>query len=219
MNHSFDPRVAKEFGVNEAIIIQHLQFWIIKNVANKVNFKNGKYWTYNSYSAFQKIFFYLSESQIKRILKKLYDKNVIEKSNFNKLKMDQTNWYTFKEGYYKRFILDEIDNEDSDGTESSDRNTNNKLPSDEIVQSSDEIVSYRADEIVRPIPYIITDINTDDEEDSSSQFKNLNAFEELIELGRQQTRQALQLEPVRITPQWQARIRQALVKAARKIIP
>ena len=42
---------------------------------------------------------------------------------------------------------------------------------------------------------------------------------ELIDLGRQQTRQALQIEPVRITPQWQARIRQALVKAARKIIP
>ena len=38
MIYSFDSGVAKEYGVNEAIMIANFQFWIKKNKANKNNF-------------------------------------------------------------------------------------------------------------------------------------------------------------------------------------
>jgi len=43
--------------------------------------------------------------------------------------------------------------------------------------------------------------------------------DELIELGRRQTEEALEQEPIRISPKWQVQLRQALAKTASKIIP
>lgn len=95
MEHSFNVNIAKELGVNEAILIHNLFFWIKKNEANRVNIHNGRVWTYNSTTAFSELFVYFSKSQISRILKKLEDKDIIEKGNFNKNKFDKTNWYSF----------------------------------------------------------------------------------------------------------------------------
>ena len=51
MQHSFDIEIAEKYGVSEAILLQHLWFWIEKNKANEVNFYDGTYWTYNSIKA------------------------------------------------------------------------------------------------------------------------------------------------------------------------
>jgi len=50
-------------------------------------------------------------------------------------------------------------------------------------------------------------------------FWDYDHVDELIELGRSQTEEALEQEPIRISPKWQVQIRQALAKTARKIIP
>ena len=85
MEHSFNVETAKKYGVEEAIFIKHLQFWIIKNKANGKNRKpciiNGVHcyrtFTYNSAIALSKIFLYFSESQIRRLVTSLKNKNVI----------------------------------------------------------------------------------------------------------------------------------------------
>lgn len=95
MTHSFDINVAAEYGIEAAIIIQNLQFWISKNIANKTNKMEGKTWTYNSLSAWKELFPYMSPHTIKRVLSELAEKGVILKGNFNKNPYDKTNWFTF----------------------------------------------------------------------------------------------------------------------------
>lgn len=95
MEHSFNVELASIYGIEEAILIQNLFFWINKNVANNKNFNEERYWTYNSTKAFSELFPYLNESKIFRILKKLQDNDIIIKGNFNKEKFDRTAWYAF----------------------------------------------------------------------------------------------------------------------------
>lgn len=96
MNYCFDVDVAKEYGVEEAIVIYNFQFWINKNIANKTNFKNGHYWTYNSVDALNKLFPFWSSGQIRRIIKSLVDKEILLKEKLDCNKYNQTCWYAFK---------------------------------------------------------------------------------------------------------------------------
>lgn len=95
MQHSFDVEIAKEYGLKEAILMNHLWFWIEKNKANEVHYYDGTYWTYNSVKAFNKLFPYLSERQINNTLKTLKDKGIIQTGNYNKSAYDRTMWYAF----------------------------------------------------------------------------------------------------------------------------
>ena len=97
MQHSFDIDIAKEYGILEAILLNHLQFWIEKNQANETNFYDGEYWTFNSTRAFNELFPYVSERQIKIALKNLRDKEIIKVGNYNTVAYDRTLWYSFTE--------------------------------------------------------------------------------------------------------------------------
>lgn len=93
-NHAFKVEHAEKYGVNGAIILFHIEFWLEKNAANNRNIHEGKVWTYSSVSAFEKLFPYWSKDQIRRILKSLEDAGAIESHNFNKSTYDRTKWYT-----------------------------------------------------------------------------------------------------------------------------
>lgn len=84
------PTLASEIGLNEAIILQQLHFWISKSK----NFEDGKYWVYNTYDDWQKQFPFWSVSTIRRAFKSLEKKELIETANYNEMKYDQTKWYT-----------------------------------------------------------------------------------------------------------------------------
>lgn len=94
MNHYFNVNVAKYLGVYESIFLNNLFFWIIKNKANHTNFKDGYFWTYNSMSAYEEIFPYLTKRQINYIINKLVDRKIIKVENYNNHKYDRTQWYT-----------------------------------------------------------------------------------------------------------------------------
>ncbi|MGL5099898.1 MAG: hypothetical protein ACRC6B_07715, partial [Fusobacteriaceae bacterium] len=64
MNHSFNVDLAAKYGIEEAIILENLAFWIKKNEKNGKNFVEGEYWTYNSASAFQELFPYMGIKKI-----------------------------------------------------------------------------------------------------------------------------------------------------------
>lgn len=95
--HHFDIDIAEKYGVNAAIILNNMYFWIKKNEANNVNFYDGCYWTYNSVKAFCDLFPYLSKSQITTALKRLEAAGVIKTGNYNKSAYDRTTWYAFTE--------------------------------------------------------------------------------------------------------------------------
>jgi uncharacterized phage protein (TIGR02220 family) len=94
MNHSFNVDIAKKYGVELAIILENMQWWIAKNKANKKHFYQGSYWTYNSVKAFSELFPYWSIHQIGRFLRRLEDEGLITSKNFNKAGYDKTKWYT-----------------------------------------------------------------------------------------------------------------------------
>lgn len=91
---TFDPVVANNLGTDAAIILSNLEFWQEANKANKRNFREGRYWTYNSVSAFEELFPYLSASKIKTCIKKLKDAGYIVAGSFNKHSYDKTKWYS-----------------------------------------------------------------------------------------------------------------------------
>lgn len=93
MTHIFDVEIAKEYGVNAAILLQNLGYWIMRNKANETNYYDGKYWTYNSRKAWSELFPYMSERQIDTAFKKLIDNGLVVTGNYNKLKYDRTLWY------------------------------------------------------------------------------------------------------------------------------
>ena len=91
--HSFDIELAREFGVNAAILFNNICFWINKNRANGKNFFDGDYWTYNSKRAFAELFPYMSERQVGSALQKLVEARMIKTGNYNEDKRDKTTWY------------------------------------------------------------------------------------------------------------------------------
>jgi hypothetical protein len=97
MNHSFDVEIATRFGVQEAIFIENVRFWVLKNKANNKHFYKGKYWTYNSAKAYAELFPYWSKQQIERIIAKLKEAGILEVDHFSQNTYDRTNWYTLNE--------------------------------------------------------------------------------------------------------------------------
>ena len=137
---SFNTKFASEYGIEEAIMIENLSYWIEKNAANNKHYHDGRFWTYNSAEAFTKLFPFWSQFQIKRILTSLESKGIILKGEFNESAYDRTRWYAFTDGFLQKLQLDRAKS------------------------------YTREDEIARPIPnnYQNTNISSSSNEDSES---------------------------------------------------
>lgn len=115
MDYHFTKEDAIKYGVEAAIILYNLKFWIIKNKANNKNFMEGHYWTYNSCYAFMQMFPFWSKQKIWRILRELEETGIIKSKNFNTNKMNQSKWYCFVD---ENFINDiEANQEKTDVSE------------------------------------------------------------------------------------------------------
>lgn len=97
MNHSFDVDIATKYGILEAILLDSINYWSLKNEANKKNYFDGNYWTYNSTRAFSELFPYASQKKIQNALKKLIKEGLIVTGNYNKNAYDRTLWYALTE--------------------------------------------------------------------------------------------------------------------------
>ena len=93
----FDEAIAIEYGVDAAIFIQNLYFWIRKNEANQKHFHDGRTWTYNTFQAWCALFPFWSEKQVRRIVKNLESDGVILTANYNKIAFDRTLWYALSD--------------------------------------------------------------------------------------------------------------------------
>lgn len=124
MEHSFDIKIAKEYGIAEAIILKHIYFWVNKNALNGKNRIDGRYWTYNSVKAFVEMFPYFNERQIRYTLGKLKDEGLIMVANHNNDPRDRTLWYTLTD---KAFALLGLQNQQV----ASDKNVKSDMPNSE----------------------------------------------------------------------------------------
>jgi hypothetical protein len=101
VEHHFNTDIAKEYGVNEAIFVHNILFWVKHNKANKTNFHKGYYWTYNTMEAYVELFPYWTKRQIDHLIKKCRDKGLILTDNFNQSSYDRTLWYTVTEKVFR----------------------------------------------------------------------------------------------------------------------
>lgn len=90
------PTLAAVIGLNDAIILQQLHYWLM--IAEKSNdpnkFVNGTWWTYNTYEDWQDNFPFWSTMTIRRIIYSLEKKGLIISRQMRSNKYDATKWYT-----------------------------------------------------------------------------------------------------------------------------
>lgn len=153
MQHSFNVEIAKKYGILEAVLLNHLWFWIKKNKANNTNYFDGNYWTFNSTKAFSELFPYASERQIKYALKHLREEEIIKVGNYNKDTRDRTLWYAFTEK--GKAIVQNCPMESSFLSDTKVRN-------------------------VRALPDINTDINTDNNINNKEERKKETNYDKII---------------------------------------
>ncbi|MDR4997869.1 DnaD domain-containing protein [Brevibacillus parabrevis] len=84
------PSLAKRIGLNEAIVIQQLHYWLQKSA----NIRGRRKWVYNTYKEWQEQFPFWSEITVRRILTGLENKGIIVTGNYNEMKADKTKWYS-----------------------------------------------------------------------------------------------------------------------------
>ncbi len=163
MAHLFEEDIAVEYGVNAAIIIQNIYYWVEKNRLNEKNFYDGKYWTYNSVRAYAEMFPYMSGKSIRNTLNKLEEEGLVVTGNYNDTSYDRTKWYALTEKGYALFekkdksILPKgkmesakKENENAQkGKPIPDNNTNNKP---DIDITSDDVICPEAETSSSPGP-------------------------------------------------------------------
>lgn len=97
MDHHFNIEIAQQYGVNAAILLHNITYWIEKNKSEKRHFHEGRYWTYMSKSGLAELFPYMSKKQIDYALNKLLDAGLIVTGNFSDNTFDKTTWYALAE--------------------------------------------------------------------------------------------------------------------------
>lgn len=84
------PKLASLIGLNEAIALQQLHYWVERSK----NEKEGTYWVYNTVEEWREQFPFWSKNTVIRTFEKLEKKELVSTGCFNRNKSDRTKWYT-----------------------------------------------------------------------------------------------------------------------------
>ena len=114
--HIYYTEDAIEFGLAESVLLQHIGFWCVTNLAKDQNIHDGNVWTYNPVKALIDLLPELcppkdlgpdpTEKDVKkeidrrskiivRHLDKLVKSGKLVTGNYNKERFDRTKWYAF----------------------------------------------------------------------------------------------------------------------------
>lgn len=89
-----EAHVAEAYGLEEAIFLHSVMFWWRTNRGNDTNYRDGRWWTYNSIRAFEAIFPWWSAGQIRRIITRCREKGALLAGDYNEDRRDRTAWYS-----------------------------------------------------------------------------------------------------------------------------
>jgi hypothetical protein len=90
---SLHPELAVRIGLHEAIVLQQVHYWLTGN--RPTHLKDGRQWIYNTIEAWNKQFPFWSLATVRRTFAVLRERGLLlASSDYNKLKMDKTLWYT-----------------------------------------------------------------------------------------------------------------------------
>lgn len=86
------PSLAVAIGLNEALFLQQLNYWLNSPHAHE---RDGAYWIYNSVAQWHKQLPFWSEHTIRRTIYQLEHRGLIRSTeSYNKMPQDHTKWYT-----------------------------------------------------------------------------------------------------------------------------
>ena len=91
--YHFNAALAQRYGVDGAVFLHAMAFWVAKNKANGRHFHEGRYWTYNTRKALAELFPFWTQRQLERIVNNLRDAGAVLVGNFSEDKADRTLWY------------------------------------------------------------------------------------------------------------------------------
>ena len=178
MYHSFDVELATKYGMVEAILLNHICFWLTKNKANNVHAHDGRYWTYGTMKAFAELYPYLTVNQVRRALENLKKKGLIIDAEYNTKPFDRTKWYSlsdFAMAEMEVFFYDAEPQKAAEEYEEEELSPSGEDQTDnsKCLNSQMELAKMPegSGENHRPIPYIKTYIDKDNSIDRESNSK------------------------------------------------
>ncbi|WP_225436720.1 replication protein [Limosilactobacillus reuteri] len=122
------PSLAVKIGLNEAIILQQVHYWLLKSN----NIRDGYKWVYNSYSEWNKQFPFFSRSTMRRAFNSLEKQGLLITANYNKAGFDKTKWYriNYEKLVSKRCVQNEqtMCSKWADGDAQNEQTNTNRLP-------------------------------------------------------------------------------------------
>ena len=87
------PSLAGAIGLNEAIVLQQIHYWIKDSEKGGRNFHEGYHWVFNSIRGWHEQLPFWSENTVQRIFATLEDRGLIISGNYNQTAFDRTKWY------------------------------------------------------------------------------------------------------------------------------
>lgn len=86
--------VAERYGFEEAVFLDAIMFWYRTNRGDDRNFRDGRWWTYNSVKTYEEIFPWWNAGQIRRIIGRCREKGALLAGDYNQDRRDRTSWYS-----------------------------------------------------------------------------------------------------------------------------
>lgn len=160
------PGLAKAVGLNEAIFLQQVHYWLNKSK----HLYDGYYWVYNTYEDWLEQFPFWSNATLRRIVNKLEKQELIIVGNYNKLKIDKTKWYRVNYDLLNRMSSPCAQNEQSKMSKRAIEDVNMSKPLPETTTENNNNNNICA-----------TDVDTKKKSEKKSQKKNQYSedFEEI----------------------------------------
>lgn len=84
------PKLAKVIGLNEAILLQQIHYWL----GRSENIRDGRKWVYKTSQEWVDEFPFWSEATVKRVVLSLKERKLIEVAKESSSSWNRTNWYS-----------------------------------------------------------------------------------------------------------------------------
>ena len=145
-----DKHIASIIGLNEAIILQQVHYWIEFNKKEGKNFHEGRYWTYNTYEEWHEQFPFWSKETIKRVFKRLRNMKIIIVDRFNVSQMDRTLWYTIDYDALNSIMKVSNNSDNNSQVDPMDKTQNEPLDKVNLTPAIPENTTEISTEIISP---------------------------------------------------------------------
>lgn len=129
------PELAVKIGLNESMVLQQLHYWLKRSN----NIQRDRKWVYFTYDKLVEQFPFFSKSTVRRAITKLKSLGLLLTDCFNKMKMDQTKWYSINYEAVNELNMGEVAEESNQTGESLDIDEqSNEIPADQNKQQPTE---------------------------------------------------------------------------------